>query len=176
MDRNNFSSGIQAAIIQRLRGVDDRVTKLAREPGPKGDEGEPGVDGASGPKGDQGEPGRRGPKGDTGDRGPEGPAGPAPAHRWRGTKLAFKKPDGKWGAEVDLRGPGGGVAIVRASGAETPPAPERIQRTDYDDTRFAYVGFASRVVRIDYGVHPPLREVAPSGDWDARHALAYSPG
>jgi hypothetical protein len=108
--------------------------------------------------------------------GPAAPVGPAPAHRWRGTKLAFEKPDGKWGQEVDLRGPAGGVSIVRASGSDVPAAPERIQRTDYADTRFAYVGFASRVVRIDYGVHPPLREVAPSGDWDARHALPYGPG
>jgi hypothetical protein len=106
----------------------------------------------------------------------KGPVGPAPAHRWRGTKLAFEKPDGKWGPEVDLRGPSGGVAVIRASGSDMPATPERIQRTDYADTRFAYVGFASRVVRIDYGVHPPLREVAASGDWDMRRDLAYAAG
>lgn len=52
--------------------------------------------------------------GERGPAGPPGPSGPAPEHRWDGTKLQFQKPDGKWGAKVDLKGKPG--APGRTSG------------------------------------------------------------
>ena len=95
------------------------------EPGPKGDKGDPGE---PGPKGDKGDPGEQGPKGDKGDpgaagpkgdRGEPGPKGDVPEHKWDGTKLAFRHPDGTWGKKVNLRGPKGDVGsrkVVIAAG------------------------------------------------------------
>lgn len=69
--------------------------------GPQGTAGRDGADGAPGLRGISGAAGARGPKG---EQGPQGETGPAPDHKWAGTKLAFKKPDGKWGKAVDLKG------------------------------------------------------------------------
>lgn len=58
--------------------------------------------------------------------GEPGPRGPAPAHRWRGTKLSFQKPDGTWGKEVDLKGKDGtgrGGTTVFTTTASSGPAP-----------------------------------------------------
>ena len=57
-------------------------------------------------------------KGEKGDPGEQGPMGPMPAHEWRGTKLRFEKPGGKWGPWVDLKGNPGkdGKQIVVAGG------------------------------------------------------------
>ena len=52
-------------------------------------------------------PGPRGPMGNPGIQGEMGPMGPIPKHEWKGTKLRFEKPNGKWGAFVDLQGPAG---------------------------------------------------------------------
>ena len=38
----------------------------------------------------------------------KGDDGETPQHRWLGTKLQFKNPDGSWGKLVDLKGPRGG--------------------------------------------------------------------
>ena len=38
----------------------------------------------------------------------KGDDGETPQHRWVGTKLQFKNPDGSWGKLVDLKGPRGG--------------------------------------------------------------------
>lgn len=105
------------------------------------------------------------------ESGPPGPPGPAPEHRWRGSKLSIQHPDGRWGREVELRGPSGGVTVV--GGSASAPIPERVQHTDYADTRYAYVGFVSRIARIDYSVSPPLKQTADSGDWDNRTSLTY---
>jgi hypothetical protein len=93
------------------------------ERGPEGAVGRPGldgIDGATGAMGERGETGKRGKRGykglqgRQGEVGPQGPkgdkgdAGPMPAHKWDGTRLAFQKPDGKFGRAVELRGPGGG--------------------------------------------------------------------
>lgn len=90
------------------------------EPGPEGIPGRPGtdgIDGAVGAEGDQGDRGKRGYKGEQGragevgvqgPKGDQGDAGPIPAHKWDGSRLAFQKPDGKFGRSVELRGPGGG--------------------------------------------------------------------
>lgn len=98
------------------------------EPGPKGDKGDPGEPGPKGDKGDPGEsglqgetgaPGEQGQKGQKGDKGDPGPKGDAPEHKWDGTKLAFRHPDGTWGKKVDLRGPKGDVGsrkVVVAAG------------------------------------------------------------
>lgn len=147
-----------ALAVKRYDQLRQKVDALAREPGPEG------------PPGPQGDPGPAGPAG------PQGDPGPAPSHRWRGTKLAIKNPEGDWGPEVDLCGPPGSTRVMASAGASSAQPVERIQNTDYDDLRFAYVGFASRTVRLDYSVSPALREVAHSGDWDRRHELTYLPG
>ena len=98
--------------------------------GPRGVQGERGVQGPQGVQGIQGEIGERGAQGErgihgvqgaTGEQGPKGDTGPAPEHQWQGTKLRFKKPDGKWGKSVDLKGDkgdgGGTVVISRAGGS-----------------------------------------------------------
>ena len=90
------------------------------EQGPEGIPGRPGIDGIDGAIGSQGERGKRGYKGEQGragdigvqgpkgDKGDKGDSGPAPDHKWEGTRLAFQKPNGKFGKSVELRGPGGG--------------------------------------------------------------------
>lgn len=57
-----------------------------------------------------------------GQPGDPGPAGPIPKHEWKGSKLRFEQPDGKWGKWTDLKGPRGddgnsGTVIVRQGGA-----------------------------------------------------------
>lgn len=69
-------------------------------PGPQGDPGKSGETGDQGKRGDVGSDGQPGEKGDLGE---------TPDHRWRSTALTFKKPDGEWGREIELRGmPGTG--------------------------------------------------------------------
>lgn len=107
------------------------------EPGPRGPRGQPGRDGEpglQGLRGPQGEPGRDGKPGEPGPvgppgkdgergtRGPRGPKGDTPNHQWRGSFLRFEKPDGDWGAWVDLKGEsgqhgrGGGLSEARVIG------------------------------------------------------------
>lgn len=74
--------------------------------GKQGPQGIPGVDGKPGKKGKdgigvKGEQGIPGPKGETG---PQGETGPPPEHRWIGTALQFRNPDGSWGKQVNLKG------------------------------------------------------------------------
>lgn len=90
--------------------------------GPEGPPGRPGLDpidgaqGPAGPIGPEGPPGESiegragdvGPKGPKGPKGDKGDVGPIPAHKWDGTRLAFEKPNGKFGRAIELRGPGGG--------------------------------------------------------------------
>lgn len=134
MKFNEFVEGYLTALALRLRRLEGRLSSLARQPGPAGKDGEPGVsvkgdpgrDGVSvkgdpgrrGPPGPKGPPGKDGKDGKDGVDGEQGPTGPAPAHRWRGTSLSFKKPDGKWGKEVDLRGPAGdnGMVVLGSGG------------------------------------------------------------
>lgn len=83
------------------------------ETGAAGKQGEIGQKGETGSPGEKGEAGKPGPKGGTGSIGPQGETGekgdvgPAPDHEWQGSKLRFKKPDGKWGKYTDLKGPKG---------------------------------------------------------------------
>lgn len=72
--------------------------------GPKGEAGSPGEKGDTGKPGTKGATGGIGPQGDKGGKGEKGDPGPAPDHEWQGTKLRFKKPNGKWGKSVDLKG------------------------------------------------------------------------
>lgn len=90
------------------------------ERGAEGLEGRPGLDGDDGAIGEQGPSGgppgppgpegkgRQGELGPSGPPGPKGDPGPVPRHKWEGTRLAFEKPNGKFGRSVELRGPGGG--------------------------------------------------------------------
>lgn len=48
-----------------------------------------------------------GAKGKKGDQGDQGDPGPMPGHEWKGSKLRFERPDGKWGKFIDLKGPKG---------------------------------------------------------------------
>jgi hypothetical protein len=78
----------------------------------RGIQGEQGPQGVQGPQGEQG---IQGPKGDKGDKGDNGKDGQTPEHRWVGTALQFRRPDGTWGQLVELRGVRGpnGETIVQ---------------------------------------------------------------
>jgi hypothetical protein len=95
---------------------------LQGDTGPRGEKGIQGVDGTNGTNGKDGARGTNGVDGVDGAQGEKGDTGPAPAHEWQGTKLRFKRPDGKWGKLTDLKGPkgdGGGVVVVRGGGSGT---------------------------------------------------------
>jgi hypothetical protein len=55
-------------------------------------------------KGEKGDKGDQGEQGERGEQGEQGETGPAPKHQWDGTRLRFERPDGTWGAWVDLKG------------------------------------------------------------------------
>lgn len=82
----------------------------------------------------KGEPGKPGPKGDK------------PDHEWQGTQLRFEKPDGSWGALVDLRGPKGakgsrGASVALGGQQAVPPALPGIPSTAAPKSpTFAYTG------------------------------------
>jgi hypothetical protein len=107
-------------------------------PGPRGKEGErgergergiaglpgsdgiglPGTTGEQGKQGDRGDKGDRGDVGSVGQPGEKGDHGETPDHKWRSTALSFKKPDGTWGKERELRGmPGTGGGGSTAGGS-----------------------------------------------------------
>ena len=86
-----------------------KLTIAARkgDKGDKGDTGLPGVNGKDGLPGRDGVDGKDGRQGDRGERGLQGVKGDPglpPEHRWKGTELAFKHPNGEWGEYVDLKG------------------------------------------------------------------------
>jgi len=76
--------------------------------GVPGDTGDDGTQGERGKRGYKGIQGRAGEVGPVGPQGKKGDTGPAPAHRWQGMALSFKKPNGDWGKAVSLQGPAGG--------------------------------------------------------------------
>lgn len=148
------SDHILTALAKSFADLRDRVTALAREPGPAGKDGAPGAtgpagkDGESGPSGPEGRagvagadgrpgrdgkdgrPGATGPTGPAGKDGAPGPMGPMPKHEWRGTELRFQKDPDTWGRWVDLRGPSGSGAVAVVHAADpTPPAATWVQRT-----------------------------------------------
>ena len=60
----------------------------------------------------------------------KGDDGETPQHRWVGTKLQFKNPDGSWGKLVDLKGPrGGGWFGGGGSGTSPQPSTEPLPGT-----------------------------------------------
>jgi hypothetical protein len=63
-----------------------------------------GIQGEQGPQGDRGPQGEQGIQGPKGDKGDDGEDGQPPEHRWVGTALQFRRPDGTWGQLVELRG------------------------------------------------------------------------
>lgn len=74
-----------------------------------------------GPEGPQGPMGPKGPKGDPGEPGMDGNS---PEFEWRNTEIRFKKPNGKWGPWVDLkgpRGPSGAAGVPGPTGPQGPP-------------------------------------------------------
>lgn len=137
-----------AVLAKQLASLKRAFTTLSKQPGPQGERGLQGATGPRGeagprgptgprgpegprgpvgPKGDKGDKGDRGPKGDKGDKGDRGDPGLPPAHEWKGTKLRFRQPDGKWGSLVDLKGDkgsGGGVIVTGggSSGSSSGPA------------------------------------------------------
>jgi hypothetical protein len=102
------------------QGIQGEPGEKGRQ-GPRGPEGEPGPRGETGPHGQPGIQGEKGDPGEKGEPGEKGDTGPAPAHEWQGTALRFKKPDGKWGKAVDLKGEKGsnGGIIVRGGGSSS---------------------------------------------------------
>lgn len=67
-------------------------------------------DGINGKDGKDGKNGKDGEKGEIGDK---------PDHKWNGTKLAFEKPNGEWGKEVDLLGKSGAIYQMFGGGGST---------------------------------------------------------
>jgi hypothetical protein len=63
-----------------------------------------GIQGEQGPQGERGPQGEQGIQGPKGDKGDDGEDGQPPEHRWVGTALQFRRPDGTWGQLVELRG------------------------------------------------------------------------
>lgn len=132
--------------------------------GLKGDKGDRGLKGERGERGEQGLQGKRGPKGEKGDKGDPGPkgdkgdTGPAPDHEWIGTSLRFKKPSGKWGETVELKGdPGRSVQITRvigggSSGGSSEWSPDDLSPAADDDLPDEFVVKQSgQWVRATYG-------------------------
>lgn len=123
-----------AVVAKQIRDLKQAFTALSKQAGPKGDKGERGEKGAPGIRGERGGRGPQGPRGPEGPRGPAGPKGTKgdpgekgdtgeqglpPAHEWKGTKLRFRDPDGRWGALVDLKGDkgsGGGTVVLGGGG------------------------------------------------------------
>jgi hypothetical protein len=60
--------------------------------------------GEQGPKGEMGPQGPAGRDGKDGVDGQDGATGPMPNHQWDGKRIRFEKPDGTWGAWIDLTG------------------------------------------------------------------------
>jgi len=73
--------------------------------------------------------------------------------------------------EVGIQGPPG---IPGTGGGTSEP----ILDTDYSDSTFAYVGFASKITRVDYSVSPPgTKKYIVTNyevDWTNRYSLIYS--
>ena len=53
----------------------------------------------------------------------KGDDGETPQHRWVGTKLQFKNPDGSWGKLVDLKGARGGTWFSGGGGTDLDSLP-----------------------------------------------------
>ncbi len=171
-----------AVVAKQLRDLKQAFTTLSKQAGPKGDKGERGEKGAPGIRGERGERGPQGPRGPEGPRGPAGPKGTKgdrgekgdtgeqglpPAHEWKGTKLRFRDPDGRWGALVDLKGDkgSGGGTVVLGGAAAPSPAPAiseetgpaftytsgLVSRIDYDSGNYKLFTYTSGVLtQIDY--------------------------
>lgn len=127
--------------------------------GDKGDRGEDGTDGVDGLKGDKGDKGDRGEKGDSGNDGVDGIDGE------RG-KSAYE-------VAVDAGFPGSEAEWLESLKAQYP----RVQLTDYSDARFAYLGYADRICRVDYNSFPAQAGYAQISDlssaWANRASLTY---
>lgn len=211
----NSDLDLIALLTKGLHDLRARFDRLAREPGPEGlagvdgkdgrdgrdgvdgkdgrdgIDGAPGVnglngrDGLDGAQGERGEIGPQGEAGQRGDKGEKGDTGPMPDHEWRGTELRFQKPDGTWGAWVDLRGAKGSRGERGPSGGGgggySAPAPGGgIEQSIYVDASrpVAYVGYSSRIVRMDYATWPPVETTATTAnvhaDWPNRASLEYA--
>ncbi len=211
----NSDLDLIALLTKGLHDLRARFDRLARDPGPEGlagvdgkdgrdgrdgadgKDGRDGIDGAPGVNGlngrdgldgAQGERGEIGPQGESGPRGAageKGDTGPMPDHEWRGTELRLQKPDGTWGAWVDLRGAKGSRGERGPSGGGgggySAPAPGGgIEQSIYVDASrpVAYVGYSSRIVRLDYATWPPAETTAPTTnvhtDWPNRATLGYA--
>lgn len=108
-DINDSFKGVNFGALRKLKGIQ----------GDRGPQGVQGVQGLKGDKGDKGDSGLEGVDGldgidgINGVDGIDGKDGKTPNHKWKGTKLAFEKPNGKMGKFVDLKGPKGGDGVIQ---------------------------------------------------------------
>lgn len=133
------------------------VTVLMSE----GVQGPPGV-GPQGPKGDPGAdsivPGPQGPAGPTGPAGPQGPPG----------------------ADSTAPGPQGPAGPQGETGPQGPAGTGGAEKSLYADASrpIAYVGYSSRIVRMEYATWPPVETTATTAnvhaDWPNRASLEYA--
>lgn len=65
-------------------------------------------------------------------KGKDGAVGPKPDHEWKGTRLRFEKPDGKWGKFVDIKGDPG-----KPGGSSSTPLFGSSHASDFDISSLA---------------------------------------
>lgn len=175
----------------------DEVTVLLSE----GVQGPPGV-GPQGPKGDPGAdstvPGPQGPAGPTGPAGPQGPAGAdstVPGPQGPAGPQGLQGIQGAPGADSTVPGPQGPAGPAGPAGPVGPQGPAGQQgeagpqgpagtggteKSLYADASrpIAYVGYSSRIVRMDYATWPPVETTATTAnvhtDWPSRASLTYA--
>jgi len=122
-----------------------------------------GPQGEVGPVGPAGPVGPSGPVGPQGERGEDGDDGLPPEHRWVGTALQFKNPDGTWGRLVELRGVRGpnGEIIAQPGVGGGGGGTLSIQKFYASFAEFPAVG-KSQILYFDKSVNPYAVYV-----WDA---------
>lgn len=170
----------------------DEVTVLLSE----GVQGPPGV-GPQGPKGDPGAdsivPGPQGPAGPTGPAGPQGPAGAdstVPGPQGPAGPQGLQGIQGAPGADSTVpgsQGPAGPVGPQGPAGPQGEAGPQGpagtgsgIEQSIYVDASrpIAYVGYSSRIVRLDYATWPPVETTETTAnvhaDWPNRASLTYT--
>lgn len=172
----------------------DEVTVLLSE----GVQGPPGV-GPQGPKGDPGAdsivPGPQGPAGPTGPAGPQGPAGAdstVPGPQGPAGPQGLQGIQGAPGADSTVPGPQGPAGPAGPVGPQGPAGQQGeagpqgpagtggTEKSLYADASrpIAYVGYSSRIVRLDYATWPPAETTASTtdvhADWPNRASLGYA--
>lgn len=112
-----------------------------------------------------------------GKDGKDGRDGLPPEHKWEGTRLAFRDPDGTWGKSVNLKGDSGapGAALMVPSARPVRRSDRGpVLRMDLNGLRYWFLLYETSIKRVDNSVSPSIVEWADSTDWDNREGLTYA--